>query len=98
MYIVKQSLNKNHITIAKGSSSSDDLCFSLLMSYVSENTRSYPLEIGADYTHEQRNQLAEYLVRKHLFDFKSTHCTPLPGDFFQTPWTIPNDTNDFVFT
>lgn len=67
------------------------------MSYVSEQSRAYPIDIGVDYTTEQRNQLAEYLVRKHLLDFKSSHCTPLPGDFFQNPWDISND-DDFVFT
>lgn len=41
----------------------DQLCLSLLMSYISENGKAFPLEIGADYTLEQRNQLAEFLVR-----------------------------------
>lgn len=68
------------------------------MSYVFENTKSYPVEIGEDFTEAQRNLMAEYLVRKHLLDFKSTHCTPLPGDFFQTPWDLNTDDNDFVFT
>lgn len=42
--------------------STDQLCLSLLLSYVSEHGRAYPLEIGENYTEEQRNQMAEYLV------------------------------------
>lgn len=81
---------------------SDDLCLSLLMSYLSDNgnngsSRSYPIEIGQDYTSEQRDSMAKFLMKKHLQDFKSTHCTPLPAEYFQFPWEIPNDT-DFVFT
>ncbi|KAG4071462.1 hypothetical protein HA402_011616 [Bradysia odoriphaga] len=80
--------------------STDQLCLSSLLSYVSENGRSYPVEIGENYTEEQRNQMAEYLVYKHLLDFKSSHCTPLPVEYFQLPWTLPapDDDTDFVFT
>lgn len=103
---------------------SEDLCLSLLMSYLSDNgnngtSRSYPIEIGDEYSSEQRDSMAKFLVsqpvprltlklflkirqfphqiKKHLQDFKSTHCTPLPREFFQQPWEIPSDT-DFVFT
>ncbi|XP_059615114.1 phosphatidylserine lipase ABHD16A [Phlebotomus argentipes] len=75
----------------------DGLCLSLLMTYTAESGRQYPLEIGANFTAEQRNVMAEYLVRNHLADFKSSHCIPLPIDFFKQPWDIPNET-DFVFT
>jgi len=88
----------NVIEKSQNTTGSDDLCYSLIMSYVSEHSRQYPLDIGADYTVEQRNQMAEYLVRKHFVDFKSSHCTPLPADYFTTPWDIPNEENDFVFT
>lgn len=80
------------------SSSSDELSHSLLLSYVSENSKQYPLLIGEDYTTDQRNQMTEYLVRKHLLDFNSTHCTPLPSDYFRIPWDLPNVENDFIFT
>lgn len=43
--------------------STDQLCLSLLLSYVSENGKSYPVEIGENYTEVQKNQMAEYLVR-----------------------------------
>ncbi|XP_035905845.1 phosphatidylserine lipase ABHD16A isoform X1 [Anopheles stephensi] len=80
----------------------EQYCTSLLMSYLSDNgnngtSRSYPLEIGADYTTEQRNSMVTFLIKKYLVDFKSTHCTPLPEEFFQTPWEIPSET-DYVFT
>lgn len=81
---------------------SAELCLSLLMSYLTDNgnngtSRSYPIEIGADYSSEQRDSMAKFLIRKHLQDFKSTHCTPLPAEYFKSPWEIPSDT-DFVFT
>ncbi|GAB0089643.1 ABHD16A [Sergentomyia squamirostris] len=75
----------------------DSLCLSLLMTQTVESGRQYPMEIGANFSEEQRNLMAEYLVRNHLADFKSSHCIPLPMDFFKTPWDIPNET-DFVFT
>ncbi|XP_055623895.1 phosphatidylserine lipase ABHD16A [Toxorhynchites rutilus septentrionalis] len=80
----------------------DDLSLSLLMSYLSDNgnngtSRSYPIEIGEDYTSEQRDSMAKFLITKHFHDFQSTHCTPLPKEYFQLPWEIPVDT-DFVFT
>lgn len=86
------------IFLAKDLSSSEELSHSLLLSYVSENSKQYPLEIGDDYGTEQRNQLAEYLVRKHLIDFNSTHCTPLPTEHFQIPWDVPSVENGFIFT
>lgn len=67
------------------------------MSYVSDNDKSYPLLIGSEYSSEHKNQMAEFLIRKHLMDFKSSHCTPLPAEYFQMPWDLLNET-DFVFT
>lgn len=66
----------------------DQLCQSLLNSYLTDTDedRVYPVKIGQDYTTEQRNQMAEFLIRRHLLDLKSSHCTPLPVEFFQLPW------------
>lgn len=77
-------------------SSDDQMSLSLILSYISENGAAYPLKIGEDYTNDQKNQMALYLIKNHFSDFKSSHCTPLPGDFFKTPWNIPQE--DFVFT
>lgn len=63
---------------------------------MSEHGAAYPLHIGDDYTKEQKNQMVGYLIRSHFSDFKSTHCTPLPIEFFKNPWKIPQE--DFVFT
>lgn len=79
-------------------SGAEELPYSLLLSYVSENSKQYPLEIGGEYTDEQRNMMADYLVRNHLVDYKSTHCTPLPTEHFRIPWDVPNVENDFIFT
>ena len=72
------------------------MCLSLMLSYVSEKGASYPLLIGEDYSREQRNQMALFLIKNHFSDFKSSHCTPLPADFFRNPWNIPQE--DFIFT
>uniref|UniRef100_A0A0K8TQ26 Putative conserved plasma membrane protein n=1 Tax=Tabanus bromius TaxID=304241 RepID=A0A0K8TQ26_TABBR len=90
-------LSKSLDVRAPGEQNNEQLCFSLLTSYVADNSKSFPLLIGEDYTEEQCTQLADYLIRKHSKDFKSTHCTPLPVEYFHTPWDIPSE-NDFVFT
>ena len=77
-------------------SNDDQMSLSLILSYVSEHGATYPLNIGEDYTKEQKNQMALYLIKNHFADFKSTHCTPLPGEFFKAPWNLPQE--DFVFT
>lgn len=74
----------------------DQQCFTLLTSYITDNNKNYPLEIGEDYTTAQKNQMAEFLVRKHMADYKSSHCTPLPAEYFQIPWDLLNE-NDFIF-
>lgn len=80
------------------STANDELCYSLLLSYISENSKQYPIDIGADYTAEQRNHMADYLVQKHLVDYNSTHCTPLPAEYFRQPWDMPSTENGFIFT
>lgn len=77
--------------------SDDQLCLSLILSYASENGPSYPMKIGADYSVDQKMKMVSFLIRNHFADYKSTHCTPLPGEFFKQPFSIPQE-NDFVFT
>lgn len=89
--------NKILILLLARSSSDDQMCLSLILSYISENGAAYPINIGEDYTKGQKNQMVLYLIKNHLADFKSSHCTPLPNEFFKAPWNIPQD-EDFVFT
>lgn len=72
------------------------MCSNVIKSYISENGAAYPLNIGEDYTQELKNRMAFYLIKNHLADFNSSHCRPLPGEFFKAPWNIPQE--DFVFT
>lgn len=83
---------------AKNTSIADRLSYQKLQSYVSENSKQYPLDIGADYSDDERNEMAEYLIRKHLVDYKSSHCTPLPVEHFQIPWDLPSTESGFIFT
>lgn len=39
-----------------------ELCTSLLISYISENSKSYPMKIGEEMSDLQRNQMAIFLV------------------------------------
>lgn len=39
-----------------------DLCTSLLISYISENSKSYPMKIGEEMTEHQKTQMAVFLV------------------------------------
>ncbi|XP_037933961.1 phosphatidylserine lipase ABHD16A [Teleopsis dalmanni] len=82
---------------ANANNDDDDLCMSRLITFASDQGKSFPMEIGEDYTDITRNIMAEFLLRKHFRDYKSTHCTPLPTDFFNIPWDIPIE-HGFVFT
>lgn len=44
-----------------------------------------------------KNKKVFFLAGKHLVDYQSTHCTPLPVDFFQIPQEVTLD-EDFIFT
>lgn len=83
---------------AKNTSIVDRLSYQKLQSYVSENSKQYPLDIGADYSDDERVEMAEYLVRKHFVDYNSSHCTPLPVEHFQIPWDLPSTESGFIFT
>ena len=68
-----------------------------IASYIAEtNETTYPLKIGEKYSDPERTEMADFLLRKHFDDFRSSHCTPLPTNLFKMPWELPNE--DFVFT
>uniref|UniRef100_H3B704 Abhydrolase domain containing 16A, phospholipase n=1 Tax=Latimeria chalumnae TaxID=7897 RepID=H3B704_LATCH len=66
----------------------DDWCTSVLQSYKSEHSEVFPWSVGEDMTSEGRRQLALFLARKYMRNFDATHCTPLPPQEFQLPWTL----------
>ena len=70
----------------------DDICSATLISYIqSKNQFSYPLDIGSPeekMSEELKTQLVLFIASKHLVDFDSTHCTPLPRSFFNMPWNL----------
>ncbi|KAI5700582.1 hypothetical protein M8J75_000839 [Diaphorina citri] len=60
----------------------DTYCQSILSNYTSMNT-GYPYQkLGADLSSDEQIQMALFLARKYMADFKSTHCTPLPMSIF----------------
>ena len=37
---------------------------------------------------EEKTRLVLFLAAKHLLDYDSTHCSPLPRDLFHEPWDL----------
>lgn len=74
----------------------DGVCHSSLQSYISEYSKSYPMSIGEDWKEADKSQMALFLVKKYMVDFKGTHCINMPLHLFQTPWDVAVE-NDFVF-
>ncbi|CAH0547325.1 unnamed protein product [Brassicogethes aeneus] len=72
-------------------------CESLIQSYVSEYSKSYPMNIGEDFSTTERNQLTLFLAKRYLKDLKATHCINLPIEMFQLPWDTPIE-EGFVLT
>ncbi|CAH2013606.1 unnamed protein product [Acanthoscelides obtectus] len=75
----------------------DNYCQSLLQSYISEFSKSYPMKIGEEFGDMDKSRMALFLAKKYMKDFKSTHCVNLPAEMFQPPWDV-NVEGDFVFT
>ncbi|XP_048525668.1 phosphatidylserine lipase ABHD16A [Dendroctonus ponderosae] len=75
----------------------DSICTSLLQSYISEFSKSYPMKIGQDFSPTEKNQMILFLAKKYMKDFKATHCVALPWDMFAVPWDV-NVEPDFVYT
>ncbi|KAH8302019.1 hypothetical protein KR044_001892 [Drosophila immigrans] len=90
--LLSKPLESFNYTVAE-----EKLCMARLFTFASDEGKSFPMLIGADYSEEMRNQMALFLLRKHLRDYNSTHCTQLPGEFFNIPWDIPIE-HGFVFT
>ncbi|RZC36540.1 abhydrolase domain-containing protein 16A [Asbolus verrucosus] len=75
----------------------ENVCNSLLQTYISEYSKSYPMKIGKEFQDQDKNQMALFLTKKYMKDFKATHCINLPAEMFQPPWDV-NIESDFVFT
>lgn len=65
-------------------------CLRLLLDHFHTNQASYPVRIGEDLDNTTRDQLVLYLASKHLIDYDSVHCAPLPPRYFQRPWNLIN--------
>ncbi|XP_052790245.1 phosphatidylserine lipase ABHD16A-like [Mya arenaria] len=64
------------------------LCETMIRSYMEENQgATFPLNFGEGFTEQQKISMAIFLAKKHLEDYDSTHCTPLPEAFFHKPWS-----------
>ncbi|KAG0726627.1 Protein ABHD16A [Chionoecetes opilio] len=63
-----------------------DLCSSLLASYVSQKGETYPFTLGEDMSVDEKTKMLLYLTSKYLVDVPSGHNNPLDKDFFTHPW------------
>ncbi|CAH1271079.1 ABHD16A [Branchiostoma lanceolatum] len=66
----------------------EQLCTSLLKSWVEENSANFPCLIGDQLSSEEKTQLVLFLATKHMINYESTHCTPLPASHFRLPWSL----------
>lgn len=67
---------------------SESSCLKLLMDYFHTNRTNYPVNIGPELDITTRDQLVLYLASKHLVDYDSVHCAPLPARYMQKPWNL----------
>lgn len=63
-----------------------------LLDYVKSNSLAYPINIGSDkdtiiLSRDHKLTLAFFLADKYLLNFESTHCIPLPLEYFVEPWS-----------
>lgn len=65
-------------------------CLRLLFEYFHINQTSYPVNIGPDLDNVSKDQLVLFLASRHLTDYDSVHCAPLPPRYFQRPWNLIN--------
>uniref|UniRef100_T1JHW0 Uncharacterized protein n=1 Tax=Strigamia maritima TaxID=126957 RepID=T1JHW0_STRMM len=65
----------------------DDVCTAILHEYFSGNGRNFPSTLGKNLSNETKTQLIIFLASKHFIDFNSTHCTQLPKQLFNIPWS-----------
>jgi hypothetical protein len=53
--------------------------------------KKFPINIGkedeAKMSKDSKLTLALYLAEKYLINFESSHCTPLPKELFEIPWS-----------
>ncbi|KAG8194553.1 hypothetical protein JTE90_013300 [Oedothorax gibbosus] len=89
LWVIKEWLagDKHHQSILYTQQGvEEDLCEATLTSYAEENGNGFPLHIGEDMSADMKIQFILFLASKHMIDFDSTHCVPLPGRVFQLPW------------
>lgn len=63
-------------------------CLRLLLDYFHTNRTAYPVNIGSELDNATRDQLVLFLASKHLIDYDSVHCAPLPARYFHRPWNL----------
>lgn len=68
-------------------------------------SKKFPLNIGDEkndhagrkLSKDLKLTLALYLADKYLVNFESSHCTPLPKEYFDIPWSESELLNKFKY-
>ncbi|XP_061632123.1 phosphatidylserine lipase ABHD16A [Phyllopteryx taeniolatus] len=66
----------------------EDWCASVLESYEMDTDTKFPWNVGEGMIIKEKQHLALFLARKHMRNFETTHCTPLPASEFHSPWKL----------
>jgi len=86
--LVDEWLQKTTEDRLKNINYDEEFCSDILEKYFSNTTDGvhFPSDIGDDFDRNRKNNLALFLTSRHLIDFDSTHCVPLPKELFKIPF------------
>ncbi|XP_051921102.1 phosphatidylserine lipase ABHD16A isoform X1 [Hippocampus zosterae] len=85
---LRASTHGEEVSVYSGYQVDDDWCTSVLLSYGGDADVKFPWNYGERMTTREKQQLALFLARKHMRNFETTHCTPLPASEFHLPWEL----------
>lgn len=63
-------------------------CVRKILDYLCDYPVRYPIDIGDSLDNITRDQLVLFLASKHIIDYDSVHCAPLPANYFHRPWNL----------
>ncbi|XP_077576764.1 phosphatidylserine lipase ABHD16A [Stigmatopora nigra] len=90
--VVKQwleaSTHLQEVAVYNSYRTDDQWCDNVLFTYQKNSDSAFPWDIGEDLSVQEKQQLALFLAGKHMKNFETTHCTPLPASEFRTPWKL----------
>ncbi|BFZ20244.1 hypothetical protein BsWGS_23283 [Bradybaena similaris] len=83
-FLSKESYSQAAVLTEKGVDLHE--CSNFFVPHAQASGGHFPLAIDLHENMDLKLKLALFLVTVHMENFESTHCTPLPGQFFHRPW------------